>query len=234
MTDCLNAELRDLLPDIVHAQLDAGLRARVEAHVAECTSCRDELALLRSIHLTLQRGGTRVDVTRIVAVLPPPPSRARGATVVPLSSRRRPRWSDWRVAAAATLLIAAGSSVAVLRNRAFTDPALDSGRAVATSAIATRQSGLVAPDAATASVASTVAGAGATSSVAVGAAGDRMTGQAAQRGGGELAVNAALSDLSDSELQTLLGAIDHVQAVPAADPDPNVVTVPTMAPEDGR
>ena len=32
MTDCPNAEIRDLLPDLVHGRLDAAARADVERH----------------------------------------------------------------------------------------------------------------------------------------------------------------------------------------------------------
>jgi predicted anti-sigma-YlaC factor YlaD len=49
VTDCTNAELRDLLPDVLHGSLTAADRARVEAHVAACSDCRAELALLQRV-----------------------------------------------------------------------------------------------------------------------------------------------------------------------------------------
>ncbi|OYV74079.1 MAG: hypothetical protein B7Z72_01020 [Gemmatimonadetes bacterium 21-71-4] len=49
MTDCPNAEVRDLLPDLLHDRLDEATRMRVEAHLRACEECRGELALLRSL-----------------------------------------------------------------------------------------------------------------------------------------------------------------------------------------
>ncbi len=82
MSDCSNAEIRDLLPDLMHDRLDAHTRARVIAHVDGCADCRSELELLRSLRGSLDRATPRVDVDRIVAALPTPasvrPSQHRG------------------------------------------------------------------------------------------------------------------------------------------------------------
>ena len=55
MSDCPNAEIRDLLPDLLHDRLDAPTRARVLAHVDGCADCRSELELLRSLRGSLER-----------------------------------------------------------------------------------------------------------------------------------------------------------------------------------
>src|SRR4029078_419075 len=49
MNDCLNAEMRDLLPDLLHDRLAADVRAAVTAHVSACIDCREELEVLRHL-----------------------------------------------------------------------------------------------------------------------------------------------------------------------------------------
>jgi anti-sigma factor RsiW len=70
MTDCPNAEIRDLLPDLVHDSLAGDDRQRVEQHLAGCTDCSAELALLRRTRAALVRRAPHVDAARIVAALP--------------------------------------------------------------------------------------------------------------------------------------------------------------------
>lgn len=103
MNDCPNAEIRDLLPDLLHDQLDPATRARVERHVLGCVDCTAEMALLRRVRGALARV-PQVDVARIAAV-------AVGArSVAPV---RRPVRRAWR-AAAAIAAVAVGSLGVVL------------------------------------------------------------------------------------------------------------------------
>ena len=101
MNDCPNADVRDLLPDLMHGRLDAATRASVEAHVAGCADCAAELGLLRDLRAA--RGTPAVDIAAIVAVVP--------------TYRAAPRrsWVGWRAAATITVLVAGASSVAVLQ-----------------------------------------------------------------------------------------------------------------------
>ena len=64
MSECTNGELRDLLPELVNGRLDTESRERVEAHVASCMECADELALLRSLRPALTREPV-IDTQRI-------------------------------------------------------------------------------------------------------------------------------------------------------------------------
>ena len=103
MTDCPNAEIRDLLPDLLHGRLDADARALVEAHLRDCADCRQELALLRDL-----RGAApspRVDIQAITAALP--------------VYRARRTWASpaWRVAAAILFLAIGGSTVATFMHQ---------------------------------------------------------------------------------------------------------------------
>src|SRR6185295_1657559 len=112
MNDCSNADIRDQLPDLLHDRLTVSARAVVLAHVEGCTDCRDELELLRGVRGALVAQTPRVDIAYIVGALPKAPAR----TTAPSVATKR-RWADWRVAAAITVLVAGGSSVAIL-NRA--------------------------------------------------------------------------------------------------------------------
>ena len=221
MNDCLNAEIRDLLPDLLHDQLDAALRAAVESHVAGCASCRDELALLGGLRAALRSERARIDVSAIVAALPAPPTRRDGSSVVdpkvvPLATRRR-RLGDWRIAAAATLLIAGGASVAVLRER---EQPLGPTAAVQTGESTAKPSGPLDPASATRAIVATVAPRSAPAPTQPGAAAERVADN-------ELPVTAGISDLSDDELRSLIGSLDHIQAVPDAEPEQNPVRLPT-------
>src|SRR5262245_54420617 len=105
MNDCLNAEMRDRLPDLLHDRLAADVRATVTAHVSTCVDCREELELLRHLQTALLANTPRVEVGYVVGALPKPP-----AHIKPLPQRASRRtWSDWRIAAAVTLLVAGGS-----------------------------------------------------------------------------------------------------------------------------
>lgn len=98
MSECTNGAMRDLLPELVNGRLDAMTQLAVEAHVAECEECAEELELLRVLRPVLMRGPV-IDTARIAtAVLAQAPApRARA-----LLHRAAP----WRLAIAATALLA--------------------------------------------------------------------------------------------------------------------------------
>lgn len=102
MTDCANGDMRDLLPDLLHDRLALAVRRDVELHVGSCADCRAELALLRAMRVSLERGPA-VDVAAIAAAIPAYRSPARRT------------WGGWRAAAAIMILAAGGTSVAVLQ-----------------------------------------------------------------------------------------------------------------------
>ena len=89
MRDCVNAELRDLLPDYARGRLSGAGRAAVERHVASCADCAAELEILRAAGRALGVAPA-VDVARIVAALPPAPARRSEPGVTSIESRRRP------------------------------------------------------------------------------------------------------------------------------------------------
>ena len=137
MTDCMNAEMRDLLPDLAAEALSTAETSRVGAHVAGCSPCADELALIRQVR-GLRAPAVEIDVGAIVAKLPrPTPGAAPRVTaphydrgVVSLDARRlaathaavgrrslanRARGA-WRVAAALGVIVAGGWSIMMVRS----------------------------------------------------------------------------------------------------------------------
>lgn len=207
MTDCPNAEMRDLLPDLVHGRLDAAARADVERHVRDCDECAAEVRLLRELRSALH-AAPNVDVAAIVAAVP---------------DYRRPggrSWIGWRTAATITVLVAGGSSVAVLE-RGGTSLA-DTARSMPS---------VMAPVVAPApQVALPVqAPASATESATVAVARPRIESPATRQqpvpavhevDGRELAVGGgSLNELNDRELASLLKDIESLDGLPTVDVD---------------
>ena len=68
MVDCPRDDVRDLLPDLVHDQLEAEARVRVEQHITDCAECAAELELLRALRATAF-ATPDVNVDRIAAAV---------------------------------------------------------------------------------------------------------------------------------------------------------------------
>lgn len=110
--DC--AEAKVSLGVYVLGAIDPAERALVDAHVATCRDCRDELAGLAGIPALLARVGPE-EIERIVADDPvrsadPPPPPALIDTVLDLAAARRRR-AKWRYAAAAAAVVALGGGL---------------------------------------------------------------------------------------------------------------------------
>ena len=229
MNDCSNADIRDQLPDLLHDRLSASARAAVLAHVEGCVDCRDELELLRGVRVALAAHVPRIDIAYVVGALPKAP-------VSPMSPARKVaptphrRWADWRVAAAVTMLVAGGSSVALLnRGSNVATTAYDSiGASVPTlpdptvpNRVATNTTSVNAhPQTVTpnTSRATATTGSTPTTSITVASADDQdVTSDAAPDG--------RLGGLSAAQLKALLGEIDRLQPVPVTEPEPVTLKV---------
>ncbi|WP_300614067.1 zf-HC2 domain-containing protein [Trebonia sp.] len=111
--DCSEARLS--LGVYVLGAIDPAERALVDAHLASCRDCRDELAGLAGLPALLARVGKEEAIALAAddgpsAVDEEPPPRELLATVVDLTAarRRRRRWRDAGLGLAAALIIAAG------------------------------------------------------------------------------------------------------------------------------
>jgi anti-sigma factor RsiW len=208
MNDCQNADMRDQLPDLLNERLDGSARAVVMAHVAACADCRDELELLRVARGTLLKATPRVDLNFIVEALPKAAPRARIAP-----SPRRPMWADWRIAAAAVLLIAGGSSYSLLGRHGGIGMR-DSLVAQVQEPVPETSPGKTQP----AESASTIAAPQTETVIADG------TSEASESSG---LGTSRLGDLSEKQLKALLTEIDQLQPTPITEPVPVVIRVDT-------
>ena len=130
MTECDNAEIRDVLPDYVAETLRTAEMSRIAIHVAECAACQDEVALL-GVARAARPQAVHIDVDSIVARLVKPvqavaesaPSSpgvavatARALPTPFVSQRaRRSRRNVWQFAAALAVVAIGSLSVVVAR-----------------------------------------------------------------------------------------------------------------------
>jgi len=130
MTDCSNAEIRDLLPDYVHDQLSITDLARIEQHVASCADCAEELALLQTV-LAIRPQFRTLNIADIVASLPKPgqfttvtlPDDVHVAAVdgvrdiasVRSVARKSRTFGSWRAVAAVAVMTVGALSVTIAR-----------------------------------------------------------------------------------------------------------------------
>ena len=94
MHDCVEGDIRDLLPEFVHGVLSPGNETRVRTHVESCADCAAEIRLIGQAAALFVT--PKIDAAAIVAALPSP--------------RRRTR--NWGWAAAASVLLIGGLAVA--------------------------------------------------------------------------------------------------------------------------
>ena len=216
MTDCPRAEMRDLLPDLMHGRLDDVTRAMVEEHVANCDACADELALLRTMRAALATPPRRVDVAQIVASLPS--AGRRRAPVTSVRMRNGVGGGAWRIAAGIALLAAAAVGYQVARQPGSNSVvARRAPTAADSTAASTAAPPVTAPATQVARAPSAVESAGRTmarhrDSVLVGPS--RPQTQVADAG---LGFAGGVSDLADKDVQELLDQLGDIESVPDAD-----------------
>lgn len=113
MNKCTDNDIQEMLPDLLHRGLADDERARVEAHVATCESCQEDLDVLRTVK-TAAIFAPSIDVDRVVRQIPP------YRTIVPATERpdlpatqrpARARLVSWMVAASLALVVVAGGSI---------------------------------------------------------------------------------------------------------------------------
>jgi anti-sigma factor RsiW len=126
MNDCQNVEVREVLPDVAHDVLPEFERAQVQEHLDACDDCAAELAIVRAVLASAT--APPVDVSRIVAAIPPYRRRATRLKRVYLEL------------AAACLVGAIGISTFAIHNSnsaaGVSNPAAASGVAVTSSGLA--------------------------------------------------------------------------------------------------
>jgi anti-sigma factor RsiW len=104
----MEREIQETLPDVLHGTIGPAERARIEAHLATCAPCRDELEVLRAVNGAAVFAPS-IDVESIVRQLPP-----YGIAVpTPVERRVRPPMMRW-LAAAGFVLVAFGAGSVVM------------------------------------------------------------------------------------------------------------------------
>ena len=103
MGDCDNVMIRELLPDYAAGTLETDARSRVDAHLASCALCRDELALLATARRALQPS-VSIDTARIARGVVAATATGQGRRVP--GRGRATRWPAVRLAASVALAAA--------------------------------------------------------------------------------------------------------------------------------
>jgi anti-sigma factor RsiW len=185
-------EIQEMLPDLLHRALADTERQRVEAHIAGCESCREELEILRTVKSAAVFAPT-IDVDRVVRQIPPYRSVVPGIEV---PARYRPL--QWLVAVAAALVVVVGGSMLISRQPSSPPQVVTDTlpRSVVSNPDTAAPSGALAVDTQLRSRAVPVAQPRA------------------------LALASDVENLSDGNLLQLMNEMDRFDALPAAEPDP--------------
>lgn len=215
MTDCSNAEIRDLLPDYVHDQLSVTDLARVEQHLVSCADCAEELALLQTV-LAIRPEVRAPNVADIIASLPKPGqfttrTLADNAHVVvdgvrdiasaKSVARKRSTFGNWRAVAAVAVMTVGALSITIVRQGFYRNT--------------------VAPMTDSATVAELQARGGLNAI--------KGSQDSANMGAGQGSVSLSVgdpSDYTDEELKDMMARLDKWDGSASADPLPGVPILP--------
>ena|SRR6266436_6668165 len=111
MNKCINSDIQEMLPDLLHGALADDARKRVEAHVATCESCQEDLDVLRTVK-SAAIFAPSIDVDGVVRQIPP------YRTIVPGIERpASTRVVSWLVAASLVLVVLGGGSVLMIQSK---------------------------------------------------------------------------------------------------------------------
>ena len=193
MNKCAELDIKEMLPDLLHGKLDADARARVEAHIASCGECTEELQVLRTVKSAAVFIPT-IDVDRVVRQIPP------YRTIVPAAQAlARSQVVSWLVAASLVVVVLGGGSLLMIQKQPTLAP-------VAT----VDHSGL--PDRT-----STQAGKPVGVAPIVTPNGTAITAKPTTHA---LALATGVDGLSDSNLRQLTDDLNNFDALPATEPGP--------------
>ncbi len=218
MSECMSAEMRDVLPDFVHGQIDAGRAAEVRAHLADCAECVAEVELLRAV-MSAAPAAPKMNVDRIARALPTPTRHGfllhrgggTGSPLTPVVSPAMPHrsriWSRPAVKIAAAIAIVAAGGLSLFVGRDVLRPDTQVGQVAPSIDLGSRS----ASRAPTPSLPVAVAPA------------PRVTEPKARQvtvaSSAGISLAGELQELSDEHLQTLLAEMDRMDGLPAVEPD---------------
>jgi hypothetical protein len=193
MNKCTDSDIQELLPDLLHGALAGPEKVRVEAHVATCESCQEDLDVLR----TVKSAGVfapSIDVDRVVRQIPP------YRPIVPaVEAPARTRVASWLVAATLALFVVGGGSVLMTRQNSPVTQVVDGGVKSPARATTTLPSG---------------------PSKATEVSTPKIVVPATSSHPHALALAAEADGLSDGGLVQLMNDMDTFDALPGSEPDP--------------
>jgi anti-sigma factor RsiW len=193
MNNCTDTTIQEMLPDLLHRTLSANARERVEAHLATCEDCREEVEFLRTV-MSAAVFAPMIDVDGVVRRIPP---YQKITPMVELPAR--PRLVSWLVAAGLVIAVAGVGSLLVTRQNATEAPA----------AVVTTEPAGQTPTQPTPSP----------SKIPEPSA-SRGTVESAQPHAYALALAPDVDGLSDGNLVQLMNEMNRFDALPATEPDP--------------
>jgi len=197
MNDCPRADIRDVLPDWVHGTLDTASEATVSAHVEQCADCAAEADLLRMARAALAKA-PHIDTQRIAIAV-------KAASAQPRENRRR-----WPAVAG---LFAVAAGIAVVMFGGASEGENGKLATVVDSGVYSAAPGTGNP---------TQLGSTDTANSVGELGAEKATSGGEQP---QLVMGGGIADLGDEELEALLGALDGVDAIPNAIPEP-LMTLP--------
>jgi hypothetical protein len=121
MNKCTDSDIQELLPDLLHGALAEAEKIRVEAHVATCESCQEDLDVLRTVKSAAVFAPS-IDVDRVVRQIAP-----YRAIVPAVEAPARTRVASWLVAATLALFVVGGGSVLMTRQNSSGTSVVDGG-----------------------------------------------------------------------------------------------------------
>src|SRR5580765_2525099 len=124
MNKCTASDIQELLPDLLHGALPAAEKVRVNAHVATCESCQEDLDVLRTVKSAAVFAPS-IDVDRVVRQIPP-----YRAIVPAVKAPARTRVATWLVAATLALFVVGGGSVLMTRQKSSGTSVVNGGAKV--------------------------------------------------------------------------------------------------------
>lgn len=193
MTDCVSAEMRDALPDLIHGRLEADRAAEVEEHIASCAECAAELELLRNVFASAPSAPS-MNVGRIASAIPAP-ARAQRSWVSPL------------IRIAAVIAVVSAGALAINVGKRVTQP---SGAAVT---MPTSQASQPIRPAVSSEVVTVRPGGPKAEQLHQPV---KSPTRVADVG---LSLVGEVDDLSDERLVTLINEMDRMDAIPSAEPE---------------
>jgi anti-sigma factor RsiW len=197
MNKCTENEIKELLPDLLHRTLAADARARVEAHLASCEECREELEVLRTVQ-SAAVFAPMISVDSVVRRIPP------YQKIVPVVERpATTRVVSWLVAASMAIAVVGGGSLILARGEL---------RNVARSVV-TAPSGPAAPAQGTSDPLAPVQSISPAQTAI----------ETAQPHTPALALAADVDGLSDGSLEQLMTEMAQFDALPATEGDPVIL-----------